>query len=236
MEKKIIFQVKSHEGLSLVLEKHKSEWQNFQPMVEAKTMLDDLLQQSSNLRMVTGENSKSVTLVKNNLKNEVLKNTRILSCALIVHADVSNQPEIIKQVESQEKRMNNDRREVIVYDTCKFIYKLAEEHLTDLITYKVTQIFLDDTLKLMNDFKNSIASPITLIRNKKVNNLNLHNIHKEINKLLTKRMDKLMEILALDYPDLAANYFELRRRIKTRGKNKKEIPVLNTSTIIANVA
>ncbi len=222
MKKKFSNQLKTYQSLMSLLDEHKAQWQGFQPMVEAIDEMNDLFQQSELLREVTGASTESVTILKNNIKKEVILKIRVLRNAIIAYAAKEDKPELIADMKNKSKHLKNSSRETSLYDVCKYIYNKALLLKNELLDYKIEQTLLDLTGKQIDKFKASISTPVSMIRNKKLSNENLKKIHLKINSLLIYRLDKLMTVMGMDNPELAAKYFVLRPFPKTRTKKNSE--------------
>lgn len=213
-------QFKTYKSLIAMLEENKAQWQNFQPMVDTIDEINSLFQQSELLREATGVSSVGKTIVKNNIKKELLFKIRVLRNAIIAYAAKEEKHDLLTEIKNKGKLLKINARETSLLDSSKYIYSIADMLKNELLDYKINQTLLDDTIKQIDKFKDSIATPISIIRAKKLNNEKLERIHKKISRLLIYRLDNLIKVMELDSPDLAAKYFILRPypKIGTRKK------------------
>jgi hypothetical protein len=224
MIKAILENALVNQAIAEVLNEHENDWLNNQPMVESKTQLDLLNEQSVKLRMVTGVKSTTETMFKNGIKAEMLKDANLLHSALTVYADQKKMDKLKIQVEIEGKRLSKAKKNLDIYDACCYIHSLASTHLPALLNYQITQIMLDKTDATIKNFIASVPLTKIIIKSNKESNKLLINNDKEIKKLLKFQMDKLTNVIAEDCPELAGKYFALRTNNKTRGKNKKNPP------------
>lgn len=218
MKKNFSNQLRTYQSLISMLEEHKVQWQDFQPMVEVIDEMNALFQQSETFREIAGASTESVTLIKNKIKKELILSVKLLRDAIIAYAAKNEKHDLIVEMRNKSNFLKISTRETSLCDVCKYIHSKAVMLQNDLLEYKINQVLLDSTNKQIDKFKSKIATPISIIREKKLTNELLKKTHKKISYLFINRLDKLVSVIEMDKPDLAAKYFALRPYHKTRKK------------------
>ena len=226
MSKEVLEDAIVHQAIASILDEYKNGWQNIQPMVETKKKLDEFIVQSVKLRTQAGVKSSGVTMSKNSIKTDMLKDADILHSALTAYANLSQLDDLKFNVESLGKQLKKGRREMQAYDNCLAVFNLATNYKTALLEYDITQAKLDHAETMLKKFIETVHLPKILIKSNKVVHHDLLENKKEIDLLLKNQLDKLINVIATEQPELADKYFALRNHNKTRGKNKKTTPIL----------
>lgn len=225
---KILLQkVKNHHGIQGILDEQKDKWQAFPAFVEAKKRLDDLLDQSDLLRGVIGNKSNSITQSKTILKAEMRKGVVLIADALTAFAEEKENNNLLILLDACSRRLNKARRDIDVYDACAAYMELATPYQTDIVDYRLSVEMFEKTLELLKDYKKHISLPNTVIKSNKTSRKALITNTRTISKLLKTRIDKLVNLMAEEYPELAEKYYALRKlnkvaRRKSTVKNSNQ--------------
>ncbi len=222
MEKVIKKKAKTHAGISQVLEEHQTDWASFSPMVEAKAEFDLLMNKSSQLTQVLQEESGTASLSKKLSKVKMKTGVEFLYNAIMALADAKKDEAFMNQLKVQWTKFYGAATDIELYNTGLYLYSLAEGRKTDLVDYKVNQGVFDDVLKAINQFYALINLPKTVIKSKKQTAEYLKNYNKQISVLLKNRIDKLVKILAVEFPEFGDKYFAMRPLAKNKSKKKKD--------------
>ncbi len=99
---------------------------------------------------------------------------------------------------------------------------MAETNKDNLLDYKVSATLLDETKTNIGLFHSYISMPRTVISSMKLTLKYLKANNKEINSLLKNRIDKLINLIAVDNKAFADEYYAIRPIVKSRGKNKNK--------------
>ncbi|MFZ4740408.1 MAG: hypothetical protein ACOYLE_04525 [Bacteroidales bacterium] len=223
-----------YKAIDNVLQEYESKWQNIPPMVETKKRLDVLLEQSEKLRALTGVKSASVTMSKNSILLVMKNDANVFHSALTAYSNLSNNDTLKFQAETQGKRLKKSKRGMDVFDVCNYIFTMATTYKAALQEYGITSETLNNAEEILKNFSNLVSLPKTVIKTNKASNQQLMMIHKDIQLLLKNQLDKLINLMSKDVPELADKYYAIRSKNKTRGKNKKPKPILpETNTAAA---
>lgn len=220
--KEILSKIKNHQGIKTILDDYKDKWQDFPAFVEAKKRLDDLLEQSDLLRGVIGNKSYGITQTKQSLKAAMLEEVGLVADAIKAFAEAKENKNLLILIDAQSKRLTNARKDIEVYDACTAYLELAAPYQTDILDYKVSTEMFENAKELVKNYKKHVSLPNTVIKsNKSTKQSLIANMH-ETSKLLKNRIDKLMNLLARDYPEMAEKYYVLRPLNKVARRKRKD--------------
>ena len=222
MDKIILSKSKTYYGISQLLEKRQTDWAGFSPMVSAKDELDTLLSSLGTLTQFLQDHSNGATVTKRMAKKGMKNNILLLHSAMVAFADAKKDSAFLNQLKKQWTRYYSSKSELDLYNSCQYIYTLAETNKDNLLDYKVSATLLDDTKKLIELFHSYISMPRTVIKSMKLTKQYLKANLKEIESLLKNRIDKLINLIAVDNKAFADEYYAIRPVVKTRGKNKNK--------------
>jgi lipid A disaccharide synthetase len=220
--KEILSKIKNHQGIQGILDEHKDKWQNFPAFVEAKKRLDDLLEKSDLFRGVIGNKSYGITQTKQALKAEMLKEVGFVADALKAFAEAKENKNLLILIDAQSKRLIYARKDIEVYDACTAYMELSAPYQTDILDYKVTAIMFENAKELVKNYKKHVSLPNTVIKSNKSTKQSLFANTAEISKLLKNRIDKLVNLLARDCPEMAEKYYVLRPLNKVAHRKRKD--------------
>jgi hypothetical protein len=104
---------------------------------------------------------------------------------------------------------------------CQVVYEQATSVFTELGTYGVTQVMLDDQQLAIDDYFKEVTAPREGIISRKNATVALLVEFKTGDEILTKRLDKLVEMLKITNPE-AYNSYMNARIIVDLGKGRKK--------------
>jgi len=222
MDKIQLTKAKTYTGISQVLEKHQTDWASFAPMVIAKAELDLQLTKSAKFSQFLQDHSNGATLTKRMAKKRMKNNILLIYSAMMAYADSKKDFVLVNQLKKQWTRFYSSKRELELYNSCQYLYTLAEGIKGELLDYKVSATLLDETKNDIGQFHDYISMPRTVIKSMKLTMQYLKATHKETESLLKNRIDKLINLLAVENKAFADEYYAIRPAAKSRGKKKNK--------------
>lgn len=213
---------KTYTGISQMLGKRQTDWAGFSPMENAKDELDILLTRSETLTQFLQDHSNGATVTKGMAKKGMKNNILLLHSAMVAFADAKKDSAFLNQLKKQWTRFYSSKSEIELFNSCQYIYTMAETNKDNLLDYKVSATLLDETKTNIELFHSYISMPRTVISSMKLTLKYLKANNKEIESLLKNRIDKLINLIAVDNKAFADEYYAIRPVVKSRGKNKNK--------------
>lgn len=206
-----------------VLKEYTSVWSTLPAM---QTTVNDF---RTALTGVTTALGNQITRITGHRKEKRKALLAMVEMALQVRGGVMAYADIIADNALKESVNFSYTKLVKISDTlsgerCQIIKDMAQDHLSQLGPYGVTQSLLNQLQQLIDDYQSKIPSTRVAITKRKVATRNLKRYIKEVSLILKDRMDKLMYYFKHSDPDFFADYFNSRKIVdlKTTARKKKD--------------
>lgn len=197
-------------SVKTVLEKYSNEWTvlpAFQSTFNNYVQEFDLLQSTAQkqINALVG-----VRAVKDHERVAAVKKFYVLSSALSAFAVVSEDVELFNRTRYTRNALSKLSREELLIQMSALI-DLGTQHVNDLAPYSVDQAFMDDIILLHNEMKVVLNSPRQAIIERKRATERLELICSRLDQILNDQLDKLVDILEAEHPDLFTDYRNARK-------------------------
>jgi hypothetical protein len=193
-----------------------------------------LIEQNRDAQMA---NSKGVTTEKNVKRNALAEKALFMVNRIRSYATVTANNELLESVHFTQSSFDKSRDTDIV-GIVDIIIAKANANVTALATYGVTAALITDLQTALTAYSGYIAKPRTVTTQTKNATENLAVLFKEVNEILTKRLDLDIEVFKTSKPDFYSQYKTARIVIATSGSAmavKGEITVNGTGEPLKNV-
>lgn len=171
------------------------------------------IEQNRDAQMTT---SKGVTTDKNAKRDALTAKALFIVNRIRSYATVSSNNELFESVHFTQSSFDKSRDTEIVGIVDSIIAK-ANANVAALTTYGVTAALITDLQTALLAYSNYIAKPRTVTIQTKNATENLSVLFKEVNDILTKRLDLDIEVFKTSKPDFYSQYQTARVVIATSG-------------------
>lgn len=157
-------------------------------------------------------NTKGYAINKNKSKKLLIQQIMVLVSCLKALASANKNNVLYYEMKPHSKSSLLKMRDVTMPTFTGHIIRRAEENLTQLIPYGITQQIIDDLKTLQENFRKETAIVRNIINNKIQLTREIKTLLKQNNTLL-KQIDTLVNTVELRHPEFHMKYFFARKTI-----------------------
>lgn len=194
-----------YESVSKVFEQYKTTWNTFAPIADAHSQLLQKLQIIRQYRLTQESDTTGITIDTHALIGNLISATLKVSAALVAHATLNNNNELLKSVKFTRSQLLTCRDNILA-DRVNLIYNKALPLTTDLALWNVTPADISALSGLNAQYLSAIPAKRTAIAGVKNATLNIRTTFREIDTLLKQKFDNYLLIFQTMNPDFYITY------------------------------
>ena len=209
--------VKMFKAVLSACDEHPQVWTPLQAFSQNRQLLQAAITSLDQLICVHKNTGAGTTLAKNLVYKSAVKKALLIVGAIKVFADTTGNPVLEEQVNLNARSFNTGGSRTSV-DLITRIIDTANQYNSQLVPFGVSQLQIDELTLLRDQLDQALGSIRSMIVLKKTYAEECTEKIRGIKAILTKRLDKLVELLQADHPEFCKQYMNAREVISYKGK------------------